>query len=358
MSPIERGFYFSVQKTPAVIWSIEMIAVSASLAIKSLPRASRSDFTMVFGKAIAIMLLYASALFYPRAHAFAQPPVRQGALQEQPLQTVKAYLQAIHARDPRRAYGLISATDRSVRDESTHLYSQPRLEGFALELARTLAAGLDVRIIEQNVESDKARLEVFYRVPTGDELSAQLLDWNERKLDALRPAAKQRLAASLEDLKRQGKMITLEGRETFRLVREKNRWKIFLDWASRTRVIFKSRIPSGEELEVRFPRNDFLIAMNQPLQVDFTLKNRSRRPIVARLNHQIEPRRFADMVEMIACGSLAPVRLEPGETREFWSSYILAGMSAKSRLSIVYEFNVAFQKADKAIFPTRHAGAP
>jgi hypothetical protein len=122
-------------------------------------------------------------------------------------------------------------------------------------------------------------------------------------------------------------------------------------------VIFKSRVPATEELEVRFPRNDFLVAMNHPLQVDFMLKNRSRRPIVARLNHLIEPRRFADKVEMIACGSLAPVRLEPGETREFWSSYILAGMSAKSRLSIVYEFNVAFQKADKAIFPTRHARA-
>jgi hypothetical protein len=314
---------------------------------------------MVLSKAIAVILLCASVFFpWPGPNVFARQPAPASASRDQPLQTVKAYLQAVHARDPRRAYGLISATDRSVRDERTHLHSQPRLNGFALELARALAAGLDARIVEQSVEPDKARLEVVYHVPTGDELSAQLLDWNERELNALRPAAKQRLVASLEELKRQGKMIRLQGRETFHLVREENGWTIFLDWASRSRVIFGSRVPVGEELEVRFPRNDFLVAMNHPLQVDFTLKNRSQRPIVARLNHLIEPRRFADMVEMIACGSLAPVRLEPGETREFWSSYILAGMSAKSRLSILYEFSVAVLQADKTTSPRRRAALP
>jgi hypothetical protein len=312
---------------------------------------------MVCSRAIAVILFYGGALLCSHGSVFAKPAPRS-ALHEQPIETVKAYLQAIHARDPRRADGLISAIDRSVRDERTHLHSQPRLHGFALELARALAAGLNVQIVEQSVESDKARLEVVYHVPTGDELSAQLLDWNERRLNALRPAAKQRLAASLENLKRQGKMITLQGRETFHLVREENGWTIFLDWASRSRVIFKSRVPATEELEVRFPRNDFLVAMNHPLQVDFMLKNRSRRPIVARLNHLIEPRRFADKVEMIACGSLAPVRLEPGETGEFWSSYIFADLPAKSRLSIMYEFSVNAPKADQPTLPTRPAGAP
>ena len=298
----------------------------------------------------AILLLRATI-------AFCAPPI-DPLSSTQPLDTVRAYLKATRARDFRSAYHFISAADRRIRDEKTYLKSQESFDGFALELARKLAADLDVRMIEQHASSAKARLEVAYRVPTGDELSAQLFDWNDTKLNALPSSAQQRLASALEELKQRGKMITLEGRETFELVREKSGWKIFLDWASRTRVIFKSVVPRSGELEVRFARNDLFVEMNNPFQIDFTLKNRSAHPIVARLNHLIEPRRFVDNVEMIACGSLAPVRLEPGETREVWSSYILGGVAAKSRLAVVYKFSVARQKTEKTISPSRHAASP
>jgi hypothetical protein len=203
-------------------------------------------------------------------------------------------------------------------------------------------------MIKQETSATKARLEVAYQVPTGDELSARLFDWNVRKLNNLPLAAQQRLAGELDDLRRRGKMIVIEGRETFELVREKSGWKIFLDWASRARVLFKSRVPHPAELEVRFVRNDFLVEMNDPFQIDFTLKNRTARPIVVRLNHLIEPRRFADNIEMIACGSLGPMRLDAGETRDLSSSYILGGVPAKSRVSIFYEFVVTPDK-QKAI---------
>jgi hypothetical protein len=151
-------------------------------------------------------------------------------------------------------------------------------------------------------------------------------------------------------------MVTLEGRETFQLVREKDGWKIFLDWAARTRVVFKLRVPRSGELEVQFARNDFLVEMNHPFQFDFTVKNRSARPIVVRLDHVVEPRRFVNNVEMIACGSLQPLRLEPGETREVWSSYILSGVSARSRLSIVYQFGLTPRKDEMpASRPARQA---
>lgn len=204
-----------------------------------------------------------------------------------------------------------------------------------------------MRVIEQHTSSTGVRLEVAYRVPTGDELSAQLFDWNATKLNALPLSAQKQLAGALAGLQQRGRMISLEGQETFRLVREKSGWKIFLAWASRTRVIFKSLAPRTGELDVRFARNDFLVDMNEPLQINFRLKNRATHPIVARLHHRIEPRRFANYVEMIACGSLAPVRLGPGETRETSSAYILSGVPAKSRVAIVYDFSVAPQRIEK-----------
>jgi hypothetical protein len=302
------------------------------------------------GKVIAITLLCATTAFWsPMTGVFAR---RLNAYNEsqtpRPIDIVKVYLQASHARDPRSAYHLISAADQRIRDEKTHLKSSEALEGFALALAQKLAAGLEVRMIKQETSATKARLEVAYQVPTGDELSARLFDWNGRKINELPPAAQQRLAGELDDLRRRGKMIVIEGRETFELVREKSGWKIFLDWASRARVLFKSRVPHPAELEVRFVRNDFLVEMNDPFQIDFTLKNRTARPIVVRLNHLIEPRRFADNIEMIACGSLGPMRLDAGETRDLSSSYILGGVPAKSRVSIFYEFVVTPDK-QKAI---------
>lgn len=284
--------------------------------------------------------------------AFCAPPVASPAAQA--LDVVQAYLRATHARDFRSAYSYISSADQRIRDERTYLKSQESFDGFALELARKLAAGMKVRVVEREADPAKARLEVAYDVPTGDEMSGELLDWNRSKLNALPLSAQQRLAGALEDLKKQGKMITLEGRETFHLVREKNGWKIFLNWASRTRVMFKKVTPRTGELEVRFARNDFLVEMNEPFQIDFELKNGSVRPIIARLDHRIEPRRFADRVEMIACGSRMPVRLHPGESRQLSSSYILGGVSAESRIAIVYEFTLSSQERDSKT-NSRHA---
>ena len=294
----------------------------------------------------AILLLRATM-------AFCAPPIDSPS-STQALDVVQAYLRATHARDFRSAYSFISSADQRIRDKQTYVKSQESFDGFALELARKLAADLQVRVIERDASPAKARLEVAYYVPTGDELSAQLLDWNRSKLNALPPLAQRRLAAALEDLKKQGKMITLEGRETFQLVREKSGWKIFLDWASRTRVIFNSLVPRTGELEIQFSRNDFLVEMNEPFQIDFAVKNRSARPIVAKLNHRIEPSHFANNVDMIACGSLLPVRLDPGETRQVSSSYILGAVSAKSRVAIVYEFTLSSQERDTKT-NSRHA---
>jgi hypothetical protein len=296
--------------------------------------------------------LIAGLLLLRSTIAFCASPAASPAAQA--LDVVQAYLKAIHARDFRNAYNYISSADQRIRDEKTYLKAQTSFDGFALELARKLASGLKVRLIEHEASSAKARLEVAYSVPTGDEMGAELFDWNRSTLNALPPSAQERLAGALENLKKQGKMISLEGRDTFHLVREMNGWKIFLDWASRTRVIFNSLVPRTGELEVHFSRNDFLVEMNEPFQIDFALKNRSARPIVAKLNHRIEPSHFADSVEMIACGSLVPVRLDPGETRQVSSSYILGAVSAKSRVAIVYEFTFSFLERDTKA-NSRHA---
>jgi hypothetical protein len=296
--------------------------------------------TIVANNVSLTIVLCAVVCLCPISRALAGQPILPIPSQERPIDIVKSYLQAHQARDPRAAYRHISAIDRSVRDEKTYLRSQESFDGFALELARKLAAEMEVWVIDQETSSTKARFEVGYRVPAGDEMAPQLFAWNPVKLNALSANEQRRLLETFDSVKNRGKITTIEGRETFDLVQEKGGWKIFLDWSSRTRVVFKALAPRSGELEVRFLRNDFLVKADDPFQADFTVRNQTNRSTVVSLNHRFEPLRMAENVDMIACGSLAPFRLAPQAVQGMASHYLLRAATPKqAQLSIIYDFN-------------------
>jgi hypothetical protein len=258
------------------------------------------------------------------------------------MDVVKAYLRATHAHDFDTAYGYVSARDRNVREKAVYLRAHKSFTGFALDFANRLAAGVEVWPIEQKFSPLKARLEVGYRAPTADELSSQLLDWDHSKLNALPPAQQSALLGALSKLQESGKMIMIEGRERFELVRERAGWKIFFDWPAQHRVVFKSAQADRHDLAVRFLRNDLFVKREEPFQVDLTVTNRTDRTIAVKLNHLFEPRQIEKNVDMIACGSLAPLRLRPHETQKISSVYLLRGtLTNKAPLAFIYDFNVA-----------------
>ena len=254
---------------------------------------------------------------------------------------VKAYLRAIRARDYETAYGHISARDQSVGDKPSYLRSQESFNGFALELAKQLAAAMDIWVIEQRLGSTKGRLETGYRELAADEIFSQLHDWDQDKLNSLSRAEQITLLESLNKLKTTRTRLTLEGRETFDLVLEKTGWKIFLGWPSQRRVQFKTAQSRSDQIAVSFLRNDLFIKNEEPFQVDFKITNRTSRPLVVKLNHLFAPRRMEKSIDMIACGSLVPFSLRPQETQALSSAYILRGdVSDRTALEIIYDFSV------------------
>ncbi|MGH7888872.1 MAG: hypothetical protein ACREPG_13500, partial [Candidatus Binatia bacterium] len=243
------------------------------------------------------------------------------------------------ARDARTAYQLISMTDRSSRDEKTYLRSVESFGGFALDLAKKFADEMELWVVSEKLGATKARYEIGYRAPVSDGIAPQIFDWNPDKLNALPPREQGRLLDAVEGVKKGGKRVTIEGRETFDLVREKGAWKIFLDWRSRSRIVFKARVPQSGDLEVGFFLNDFLVKIDDPFQIDFTVRNRTDRDLVVKLDHRFEPRELANSVDMIACGSLAPLRLGRRAMRSISSHYLLRGpVPQRSPLSIIYQF--------------------
>ncbi len=273
-----------------------------------------------------------------RVHCYSLASERS-APQDHPLRVAESYLRAIQSRDFEAAYGYISHADRSVRDKASYLRSQQIVSGFALALAKLLAADMQVRIIHQTHHPGTIHYELGYSLPAGDEIYPELFNWNTRKLNALSENEQQRIMSSLQDLRKSGKMVMLQGRESLDLVREKAGWKILLGWRSRSRVVFKKLRSAA--LEVEFLRNDFLVANNEPFDIEFTVRNRSPHPIVATLHHRIEPLPLEKNLAIIACGALSPIELQPGETREISSSYVLGGdLAPKTQVWITYQFSV------------------
>jgi hypothetical protein len=272
-------------------------------------------------------------------------PAAMNQLLERPIDVIKAYLKSTHAHDFRTAYRYISAIDKDIRAEKEYIGSEPNFSGFALELAKKLADDMKIWVIKEKKKPTKVRFEVGYRVPGGDEIASQLFNWDPDKLNALSAEKQRRLLEAVDSLKNRGKMITIEGREVFDLVQQQNGWKIFLDWRSRARIVFKAVEPRSGELAVRFLRNDFLVKFDDPFQIDFTIKNRTDGDLIVKVNHLFEPPRIAESIDMIACGSLAPLYLRPQAVQTTSSHYLLTGTVPKqTSLSIIYHFSVQIGK--------------
>lgn len=259
-----------------------------------------------------------------------------------PLPVVQSFLRATYAREFREAYRFISSDDRSVRDENNYVQAQGEFTGFTLEVARKLAHFMELQVIEQTADADRAKVKVAYSVPAPEDLSGLVSEWDSEKLNSLSPAEQKQLLDRLDARKRDGTLVMLAGQEKFELVREGNAWKIFQDWAAGTRVKIQTFLPEQSEIDVKLSQKEIITRGEEPFQINLKIKNRGKQPIVMTLNHMIEPREAADDMEMIECGLSRPVALEPGIEQEFSMAYLLGEATRKSvrEFTLTYAFEI------------------
>jgi len=286
----------------------------------------------LFALALVLLLLPAAAV---RFFAADRSP-------ENSLEVVRSYLKAIHAQDPREAYRFISSADRRVFDQESYVQTQAALRGFAAQLAKQLAADMEIQVVDRETKDDRPRLTLDYKVPAADELSSRLYNWDQDKLNALPRAEQPRIIRALEKMRKAGNMITIEGRETFNLVKEDGQWKIVLDWASGIRVSFDAAVPLNNAIDVVVLKRKLFAGTDEPFQTNLKIKNRGPREVVARIDHRIEPKELAGHLAMIACGFIRPMTLQPGEEREVSSAYLLdPGFPKNTALGISFVFELA-----------------
>jgi hypothetical protein len=240
-----------------------------------------------------------------------------------PLEIVRAYLRLTYARDFNSAYQYLSLSDRRTWDEAGYVDSQNPYRGFALTAARRLAEFIEVWPIEETQLNDRLQIKVGYRVPAPQNLAALLFDWNQEKLNALSRERQDQLLQDLEVRHKQAKLVSIQGQEIFLLVREINNWKIFLDWASGTKVHLHANLPTSSALKVQFAQKEIIAKQDDLFLVNLIIKNQSGRAMTITVGHSVDPSAVADHLELVECGLLAPVTLQPQSEQEFSMAYLL-----------------------------------
>jgi hypothetical protein len=307
--------------------------------------------SLLFAGAAGFTLLVVAVLYF---HSVAAKPLR-----EEPFDVVKAYLKAGYARDYAKAYQYISSQDQRVWDEKSYSLQNASLNGFALELAQKLAESMQIWVIDQQRSSDRARYTIGYQVPTADELSSLLFNWDPDKLNTLARPRQKELLETLEKLKKDGKMITIKGQETFELIADEGGWKIFYDWASDTKVEFKMSLPPSSGIDIHLLNSQFLVKKDEPFQITLKVRNHGKEAVVARIIHHVEPRDMENHIDLIACGALQPIVLRPGDEQEISSAYMIkSGIRAGMKIAITYEFHLEPLPSNIRAYPKTSAASP
>jgi hypothetical protein len=260
--------------------------------------------------------------------------------QKDPLPVVRAYLEAIYARDFERAYRHIARRDQTTKAEEVYVRERGPYSGFTLQLASRLAQGMEIGVIDREQSPDRARVTVRFKLPAPEDLSPLVYGWDSVELNSL-PANQQRsLLETLEKKRKTGSLIMIESRQTFDLVNDRGEWRILFDWATGIQVTFHASIASSSGIEARLSEREVIAKAGEPFQITLKVKNRGRREALVRVDHLFEPKEIAEHVELIMCGFLLPFELWPGSEREFSSAYLLGGGIGEDvrRLAITYEF--------------------
>lgn len=290
-------------------------------------------------KNILLLLVTIAVLILPAIYAIQSTSNRRP---EQPVQTLSNYLHFLYARDFRRAYRFIATEDQRVKPLHDYLRERPSFTGFTQDVARRLAALIEIRPLSEAPEQNVNRVKVNLKLPDANALSGLLLDWDESRLNALPAAEQKKILASIDEMNRQGKLPMIEGEEQFTLLREGSQWRVSLDWGTGVKVSFTTVLPSDTAISAEPLAKQTVARPSDVFTIGFKVKNRTHRTIVTRIVHRVEPKELAQYLELVQCALLLPVQLRPGEEQTYDSTYVIRGdlPDGAERLDVIYEFKI------------------
>ncbi len=269
------------------------------------------------GTAVFLMSALVTAWFL-RGRELPSSPESQGS--SQPQYTLEQYLTAVYARDFNKAYQWISAEDRQVKSREQYLRENPSLSGPALRLVRTLARRMEVKDMRSASRGIRTTLRFNLRLPDASDPTLQkiFMEFDLDRLGALTAEQSQTIEQQLKTLANKNRLPMSDGEEQWELVKEADGWRVFLNWAGATRVLFKAKVMEGLPWSFK-PMQDRVSAKpGETLLAIYKAKNLSDKPVTAKARHIDEPKELASKhLEIVQCFCFIQQTLAPGEEKEF-----------------------------------------
>jgi hypothetical protein len=286
------------------------------------------------------VLLPVLAVMLSAALPHAQPAQQLEVISE-PAAVVRDYLRAVYARDFSEAYRYLSSADQRVKTLAQYLRQRGPYSGFALEIARTLAALIEVEVISKQVAGRRMLLKLRYRVPDPDKIAPLLLHWNAYRLNSLSPDQRRELTGAIENNARDNAIEMVGGEEELTLVKEDEQWRIFLDWVSGITIPVRTILAKLDgSVDVRLSHTEIKTQPGEIFEITLKMTNRSQTPLTVSIGHLIRPKELAAYLDIVQCGFLLPVKLPPAVEQEYSGTYLLRGSLPEGvqRLGLEYDF--------------------
>ena len=258
------------------------------------------------------------------------------------VRTIKNYLKSAYAHDHKKAYRLISNRDRQIKSEDLYIQEKGPFSGFTLTVAGKLAEMIEVRPTGATESDATTKVKFDIKLPDASSLSALLLDWDQDKLNALPEPKQKEILAAIDNLRRAGKLKFIEGEEELTLVKENGLWRVLFDWAAGLRVQYDATVPENEAIEATPLNRETSVRANELFTIAYRVRNTSQETVATRIVHRVEPQELRQHLDLVECALLLPVKLKPGEDREFSSTYMVRGdlPDGSKQLKVTYDFKI------------------
>ena len=108
------------------------------------------------------------------------------------------------------------------------------------------------------------------------------------------------------------------------------------------RIPIRLSLPNAPDLSVVLSKSEVVVQPGDIFEVSLDIKNKSKQPLNARIDHIIEPLEAANYLDLIECGFLVPVTLHPEINQQYSARYLLREAIPKGvhQLSLTYDFKL------------------
>jgi hypothetical protein len=258
------------------------------------------------------------------------------------VRTANDYLKSAYAHDYKKAYRLVSNRDRMIKSEEVYTQEKGPFSGFTLTVAEKLAEMIEVDPGGAFESNGATHVKFNVKLPDASSLSKLLLDWDQDKINALSRQKQREILADLDNLRRTGQLKFIQGQEELTLVKENGLWRIWFDWAAGLRVHYDATVPSNKIIEATPLNRQTSVGANELFTIAYQVRNLSDQLIATRIIHRVEPEELRQFLDLVECALLLPVKLKPGEVREFSSTYMTRSdlPDGSKEVKVTYEFQV------------------